>query len=134
MFEIFKEFRFEAAHLLPSVESGGKYSRLHGHSFRAQVFLFGQRTEHGWVHDLGDVERHLAAVREELDHRFLNDIVDLGLPTIENLAHLIWTRLEPTIPALHKIIVHRDSCGEGCIYHGPSRMKAQRHAEEVAYA
>lgn len=134
MFEIFKEFRFEAAHSLPGAEWGGKYSRLHGHSFRAQVFLLGERTDAGWVHDLGDVAIRLTAVREELDHRFLNDIEELGPPTLENLAHFIWRRLEPSVPALHKVIVYRDSCGEGCIYHGPSRAKACQEAKEVAYA
>jgi 6-pyruvoyl-tetrahydropterin synthase len=42
MFEIFKEFTFEAAHhLAVNVSDGHRYSRLHGHSFQVQVFLKG---------------------------------------------------------------------------------------------
>jgi 6-pyruvoyltetrahydropterin/6-carboxytetrahydropterin synthase len=40
MFEIFKEFTFEAAHhLAVNVAEGHRYSRLHGHSFQVQVYL-----------------------------------------------------------------------------------------------
>jgi len=121
MFEIFKEFRFEAAHALAdSPASGGKYSNLHGHSYRAQIFLRGMPGPAGWLHDLGDVEALMQPVRRALDHQFLNEIPDLGVPTLESLAAFIWQRLAPELPGLHRVIVHRDSCGEGCIYHGPN--------------
>lgn len=122
MFEIFKEFRFEAAHALAdSPDSGGHYSRLHGHSYRAEVFVHGERGPEGWVMDLGALEARLNAIRDRLDHHFLNEVADLGPPTLENLARFIWVRLAPDAPGLAKVIVHRDSRGEGCIYRGPSR-------------
>lgn len=125
MFEIFKEFRFEAAHALQESEhSPGRYTRLHGHSFRAQVFVRGRRDQDGWVLDLGALEARMAAVRDELDHCFLNEIAELGPPTLENIADLIWRRLQPVIPGLHRISVYRDSCGEGCTYYGPVEIAA----------
>ena len=46
MFEIFKEFTFEAAHhLAVNVADGHSYSRLHGHSFQVQVLLRGEPDE-----------------------------------------------------------------------------------------
>jgi 6-pyruvoyl-tetrahydropterin synthase len=40
--EIFKEFTVEAAHRLPNVPEGHKYSRLHGHSFKIAVYVSGK--------------------------------------------------------------------------------------------
>src|SRR5712691_9466787 len=43
MFEIFKEFTFEAAHQLAvNVGDGHPYARLHGHSFKVEIFLRGE--------------------------------------------------------------------------------------------
>ncbi len=121
MFEIFKEFRFEAAHALEdSSTSGGRYSRLHGHSYRAQIFLRGEPGPQGWITDLGQVEAMMGDVRAQLDHHFLNEIAELGAPTLEHLARFIWQQLARHMPGLHKVIVHRDSCFEGCIYYGPA--------------
>jgi 6-pyruvoyltetrahydropterin/6-carboxytetrahydropterin synthase len=120
MYEIFKEFRFEAAHALEDgTYSGGRYSRLHGHSYRAQVFVRGETQDAGWVLDLGELEATMGSIRDKLDHQFLNEIADLGPPTLEHLASFIWNHLAQRITGLNKIIVHRDSCGEGCIYYGP---------------
>jgi 6-pyruvoyltetrahydropterin/6-carboxytetrahydropterin synthase len=120
MFEIFKEFRFEAAHALAeSDHSRGRYTRLHGHSYRARAVIRGEQGPDGWVMDLGALEARLATVREALDHHFLNEVADLGPPTLENLARFIWARVEAVAPGLHEVAVFRDSCGEGCFYRGP---------------
>ena len=39
--EIWREFTFEAAHLLPNVPEGHKCRRLHGHSYRVKIFVEG---------------------------------------------------------------------------------------------
>ena len=49
--DIFKEFRFEAAHRLPNVPPDHKCHRLHGHSFLAEVHVSGDVDEEtGWVY------------------------------------------------------------------------------------
>src|SRR5271166_1383516 len=111
MFEVYKEFRYEAAHALTdSAYSDGRYSRLHGHSYRARVFVRGEPNEAGWVVDFAELEAKMGAVRKELDHRFLNEIADLGPPTLERMAVFIWNRLATDIPGLSKIVVNRDNC------------------------
>ena len=51
MLETFVEFTFEAAHKVPP------YSGIHGHTFKAVIFLKGQRDPvYGWTHNLYDVE------------------------------------------------------------------------------
>ena len=39
--EIFKAFKFDAAHRLPNVGQGHKCSQLHGHSFRVEIHIKG---------------------------------------------------------------------------------------------
>src|SRR5688572_22568996 len=55
--EIFREFRFEAAHRLPNVPEGHKCARLHGHSYRVAIHVRGEVGQHsGWVMDFADIE------------------------------------------------------------------------------
>jgi 6-pyruvoyltetrahydropterin/6-carboxytetrahydropterin synthase len=120
MFEIFKEFTFEAAHhLAMNVTDGHRYSKLHGHSFQVQVFLRSEadRTKN-WVCDFGDIERCVAELRTQLDHNYLNEIAGLEVPTLENISRWIWNRLDNQLPGLDRIVVRRGSCGEGCVFHG----------------
>jgi len=120
MFEVWKEFRFDCAHTLDEGPAGdSRYSRLHGHSYQAEVWLRGDQVPQGWVTDLGALERRLAEIAAKLDHKFLNEIESLGPPTMENIATFIWNDLRD-IAALHKVTVRRDSLKEGCSYYGSS--------------
>lgn len=121
MFEISKQFRFEAAHTLErTVETEGS-RRIHGHSYRAEVTLRGAPDPaSGMIMDLAILERALASARDGLDHRFLDDVPDLGPATMENLARWIWMRVAPTCPGLSVVSVFRDSSGDTCRYYGPA--------------
>jgi len=123
---IFKEFKFEAAHFLPSSEPGSPNGRIHGHSFRVKVTLDGlPKAQTGIIFHLGSVEDALKVVQDKLDHRFLNEDVDgLELPTLEHLSMWIWTQLTPHLPGLYEVAVMRDSCGEGCIYRGSQHSQS----------
>lgn len=116
--EIYKEFTFEAAHLLPNVPEGHKCGRLHGHSFMARIYVSGDvdpRT--GWIIDFSELKTHFAPVYQQLDHYYLNDIEGLENPTSENLARWIWNRLKADLPMLSKVEI-RETCTSGCIYQG----------------
>jgi len=116
--EIWKEFSFEAAHLLPNVPEGHKCRRLHGHSFRVRVFVDAEvDAELGWVLDYGDIAKAFRPVREQLDHYYLNDIEGLENPTSEVLAQWIYHRLKPELPILAAVEV-RETCTTGCRYRG----------------
>ena len=121
MYEITKDFRFEAAHtLLREVNADGS-RRIHGHSYRAQIALRGKPdATTGMIMDLGVLERAMASAQHALDHRFLDEITDLGPATLENLSFWIWRHLEATIPGLTRVTVFRDSSGESCSYFGES--------------
>ncbi len=121
--EIFKEFTFEAAHRLPNVAEGHKCGRLHGHSFRAGVYVSGPVDPvSGWVTDFADLKAAVAPLVDDLDHRYLNEVDGLDNPTSENLARWIWFRLSDRLrPPLHltKVTVS-ETCTTGCSYRGPS--------------
>ena len=118
MIEIFKEFTFEAAHQLgANVAPGHSYANVHGHSFKAEIYLRGEpEAETGWICDLAHVEAVLEPVREALDHRYLNEVKGLELPTLENITRWIAARIKDDLPGLHRVTVRRGSCGEGCTY------------------
>ncbi|HEY8299552.1 MAG TPA: 6-carboxytetrahydropterin synthase [Methyloceanibacter sp.] len=117
---IYKEFSFEAAHFLPSAPPGHPNARVHGHSFRVRVTLDGEPDETtGVVMHLDDVEAAVGDAREALDHRFLNEVEGLSLPTLERISIWLWDRLHNRLPGLAEIEVARDSCREGCVYRGP---------------
>lgn len=116
--DIYKEFTFEAAHLLPHVPSGHKCGRLHGHSFRVQVHVAGElQPELGWVMDFADIKAVVKPVIARLDHYYLNDIPGLENPTSEVLARWLWQQLQPRLPQLSRIVV-METCTSGCVYQG----------------
>ncbi len=117
--EISYAFGFDAAHRFATTPRGHKYSGVHGHSFQCQVTLRGTpRAPHGFVTDLAQVERICLALRKQLDHTLLNEIIDLQTPSLEHLALWIWGRLAKKLPGLARITVRRDSLGQSCSYSG----------------
>jgi 6-pyruvoyltetrahydropterin/6-carboxytetrahydropterin synthase len=121
MFEVWKEFRFDAAHTLDAGPDGDpRYRRLHGHSYQVEVWICGGTTDRGWVMDIGDFDKRLGDVALLLDHHFLNEVEGLGIPTMENISAFVWRALGD-LPGLFKVIVRRDSAREGCIYRGPMK-------------
>jgi 6-pyruvoyltetrahydropterin/6-carboxytetrahydropterin synthase len=113
MHEIFKEFTFEAAHRVP------QFSGIHGHTFMVEVVLTGKPDPvYGWVISMTDLERPIEEVRKQLDHKYLNEVAGLEVPSIENIAKFIWDRLEAKLPGLTSVKIRRGAPGhgEGCTY------------------
>ena len=116
--EIYKEFHFEAAHLLPNVPEGHKCARLLGHSFHVRLTVSGEAPEPaGWVMDFSEIKTAFKPILNQLDHSYLNDIPGLENPTSENLARWIWKKLQPALPKLSAVEI-RETCTSGCIYRG----------------
>lgn len=99
-------FRFEAARRLTRLPADHPCARVHGHGFTVELEVTGALDpEAGWLIDYADIAAAWAAVAEDLDHRYLNDVPGLENPTSELIAVWIWRRLEPTLPGLAAVTV-----------------------------
>ena len=101
-----KQFRFEAAHVLP--HHNGKCARLHGHSYKLEVTIAGPLRstgpDQGMVMDFGDLSAIVKSeVLERLDHSHLNDL--LPNPTCECILEWITDALSKHIPLLDEVVL-----------------------------
>ena len=116
--EIYKDFRFEAAHRLPNVPEGHKCARLHGHSYLVRVTIAGEMDPAtGWIIDFDNIESAFSPILVQLDHHYLNEIPGLENPTSEHLARWIWGQLKAILPELIEIEI-RETCDTGCRFKG----------------
>jgi 6-pyruvoyltetrahydropterin/6-carboxytetrahydropterin synthase len=116
--EIFNIYHIEAARRLPRLPESHPCSRVHGHSFRVEIYVSGPvHPDTGWVIDFAELDAAFAPIREQIDHRYLNDIPGLENPTSERLAQWIWEQLKPGMPGLGKIVVQETHLS-GCVYRG----------------
>ncbi|MBW4657454.1 MAG: 6-carboxytetrahydropterin synthase [Drouetiella hepatica Uher 2000/2452] len=81
----------------PCVRSPG-----HGHNYVLYVSMEGDLDEYGMVLNLSDVKQVIKReVTSQLDFSYLNQAWEefkQTLPTTENIARVIWTRLAPHLP------------------------------------
>jgi 6-pyruvoyltetrahydropterin/6-carboxytetrahydropterin synthase len=122
MMRIYKEFTFEAGLLLPSGPAAGPEARLHGHSFVVRVTVQGEPDpDTGLIVHFDALSAMLAGLKDKLDHRLLNEVEGLEIPTLERMAAWIWRVLAPDLPGLAEVHVSRPTCREGCMYAGPDK-------------
>ncbi len=116
MFEIARTFAFEAAHFQPGAPVGHPNSRMHGHSFVAEIVLAGEPDGQGMIRDFDTLDTALNDTRAILDHGVLNEIEGLDKPTLEAIAVWIFRRLKPAYPELAAVTVRRPSLGHAATY------------------
>lgn len=115
-YELSQRFYFEAAHTLRrKIETDGSL-RIHGHTYEAEITVSGYADPNtGMLVDLGDLRQQVARVKEMLDHRFLDEIEQLGPATLENLCGFIRKQLKPALPQLSSVLVERKASGDRCV-------------------
>ena len=117
IFEITKQFTFEAAHYFPNMPEGHIYRKIHGHSFVVEVTFHGKKNkENQWVTDFDELSKSLNEVKKKLDHKCINDIKEIGLPSLENISSWIAKQLKKKYSNVLSIKLSRPSCGEYCLY------------------
>jgi len=93
MYRLRIESHFDAAHELIGYE--GKCAELHGHTWKVEVFIVGEKLDDlGILLDFDILKEKLGKTIERLDHKFLNDIKEIGNPTCENLSKYIFETLK----------------------------------------
>jgi len=100
MFEVCIEHSFAAGHALRHYK--GKCENVHGHNYKVQVTVQGEKLDHaGMLADFVELKRLLRAVSERLDHVFLNDIepfIEVN-PSAENIALYICEKMQDGVTA-----------------------------------
>ena len=117
IFEITKQFTFEAAHYFPNMPEGHIYKKIHGHSFVVEVTFSGKKNkDNQWVTDFDELSKSLNEIKKKLDHKCINDIKEIGLPSLENISSWIGKQLQKKYSNIRSIKLSRPSCGEYCLY------------------
>lgn len=91
MFEVTVEQTFAAAHALR--EYKGKCENVHGHNYRVQVTVEGEKLNRiGLLVDFVDLKRVVREVIGELDHQFINELEPFTVlnPSAENMAKYLY--------------------------------------------
>jgi 6-pyruvoyltetrahydropterin/6-carboxytetrahydropterin synthase len=112
MYELKIVTDFSAAHRLNNFY--GKCESLHGHNWKVEVFLRGDRLdEAGLVKDFGVVKAKAREVLGEFDHQYLNDLPAFREqnPSSENMARYLFERLAAALND-DKVRVNRVSVWE----------------------
>lgn len=88
---IAKQFTFDAAHFLPTVPEDHKCRRMHGHTYGVELRFCAQVRPSGFCGgiDYGDIATVWDGVFKIIDHRVLNDIPGLEVPSTEVLVQWI---------------------------------------------
>ena len=93
---------FAAAHQLRNFR--GECEKLHGHNWRIEVALSGDRLdEAGLLIDFKDVKTATNSILEDLDHSYLNDLPQFkdDNPSSENIAAYLFQRLSSELNKDH---------------------------------
>jgi 6-pyruvoyltetrahydropterin/6-carboxytetrahydropterin synthase len=98
MFEVSVQETFAAAHFLRGYK--GKCERLHGHNYRVEVTVSGEKLDSiGMLHDFTDIKRELRKLLERVDHYNLNEVppFDEINTTAENIAYYFWAEMQKAL-------------------------------------
>ena len=98
-FELNKDINFSAAHFIPN-EKAGVCSRVHGHTYFANVTIGGNELdEMGFLVNFRDIK---SIINDTFDHRLMNDLEAFQgtPPSTESIAKLIFEKIEAHLDTL----------------------------------
>ncbi|MBQ5153213.1 6-carboxytetrahydropterin synthase QueD [Macrococcoides caseolyticum] len=98
-FELNKDINFSAAHFIPN-EKAGVCSRVHGHTYFANVTIGGNELdEMGFLVNFRDIK---SIINDTFDHRLMNDLEAFQNtpPSTESVAKLIFEKIEAHLDTL----------------------------------
>jgi queuosine biosynthesis protein QueD len=110
-------FFFDAAHTLNravNVYDHIKSKNIHGHTYHASISIEGEPNKNGMVKDFKDIKQAVDAIRYALDHELLDNVPELGIPTLENLCLFIAKKLKSI--NVCEVTVERKALGDKCTY------------------
>lgn len=100
MFELSVQKTFSSGHALR--EYKGKCENVHGHNYRVEVRVEGERLNRiGLLVDFTDIKRLMNGVIDRIDHQFLNELepFDKVNPSAENIAKYFYDEIQNGLAA-----------------------------------
>lgn len=110
---IAKRFTFDAAHRLGNLPANHKCYRMHGHTYEVELVFTGS-VDDGFVLDYADIATMWAPLNELLDHRVLNDVPGLEVPSTEHLAAWICAHMVQVAAERFSKVIVRESSTTWC--------------------
>jgi len=99
MFTLRVQNKFSAAHKL--VGYPGDCANLHGHTWKVEVAISGYAlNDLDMLVDFRDVKKVMKKVICLLDHSYLNEVLEVDLPTAEYLAWYIYSIISSKLEGL----------------------------------
>ena len=98
MYELKVVTKFAAAHQLTMV--GAKCENMHGHNWKIEVHVTGEKLDEGGVvMDFGVIKKHVRNIMSQLDHKYLNELefFQHSQPSSENIAWFVAHELQQRI-------------------------------------
>ena len=95
MYELKVVTKFAAAHQLTMV--GAKCENMHGHNWKIEVHVTGEKLDKGGViMDFGVIKKHVREIMSQLDHKYLNELefFQQSQPSSENIACFVARELQ----------------------------------------
>jgi 6-pyruvoyltetrahydropterin/6-carboxytetrahydropterin synthase len=103
MFKITKEFHFSAGHKVEGLKEGHPCARFHGHNYIVRVELSAENLDQiGMVQDYGELKPIKEYIDRELDHQYLNTVLDFN-PTAELMAYHFCRKWKEQFPLISAI-------------------------------
>jgi len=110
--QVWRRYRFQAAHKLPNVPEGHKCGRLHGHGFQVILHAASDVSSSSVAVEYDSLDAGWEQVFPLLNYRYLNDLPGLENPTSELISSWLWGKLKPDLPCLSAVTVYEtESCG-----------------------
>lgn len=110
-------FYFDAAHTLKEryvdVHKKMQSENIHGHTYHASISVKGEPDKNGMVKDFCHFAWVIEPLKVRLDHKFLDNVEDLGRPTLENLCLYI-ANFCKDLKGLCEVSVERKASGDKC--------------------
>ena len=79
----------DCAHFLPGHPKCGS---LHGHTYKIEVIIEGEKGSGGMIADFDDVKSALRNALDQYDHRSLNEFLEY--PSVENICEMLQKKLQ----------------------------------------
>ncbi len=85
--------QFSAAHSHQG--AGEDCARLHGHNYRVEAVIEGEKLKHGMTMDFRQLRGFMSEILKNWDHRVLNNTEEFGdiSATTENIAMVLYKKL-----------------------------------------